>query len=258
MERDATRVLNGVNVWGYPTGCSELWEPCSDGTYRVKDDESEQLDTEVRLVRGLQARSRARRSGCRDAGRGAERPDQRACWTPPCRPASRRHWRQGCPGRPTRSSGTPTSTTSPDTGHGGVAGCGSVDPGGRDRRHVPAGMIGATPATHRRSAGVPDRRHRWTDGCMTANGTPVYSADGLIGPRQPTTSPHPTSTEDWMFAHGPVTGVHGADRDDRRTRVPRPFRQHPGVPRRTVRAVCLGHRPPGSSPCGLGNVLEGG
>ena len=26
VERDATRVLNGVNVWAYPTGCSELWE----------------------------------------------------------------------------------------------------------------------------------------------------------------------------------------------------------------------------------------
>ena len=37
VERDATRVLNGVNVWAYPTGCSYLWEPCSDGTYRVKE-----------------------------------------------------------------------------------------------------------------------------------------------------------------------------------------------------------------------------
>lgn len=41
VERDATRVLNGVNVWGYPTGCSSLWEPCSDGTFRTKTDESE-------------------------------------------------------------------------------------------------------------------------------------------------------------------------------------------------------------------------
>lgn len=42
VERDATRVLNGVNVWAYPTGCSSLWEPCSDGTYRTKASESEQ------------------------------------------------------------------------------------------------------------------------------------------------------------------------------------------------------------------------
>jgi hypothetical protein len=27
----------------YPTGCSELWEPCSDGTFRIKSDESTQL-----------------------------------------------------------------------------------------------------------------------------------------------------------------------------------------------------------------------
>ncbi len=44
VERDATRVLNGVNVWGYPEGCSSLWEPCLDGTYRIKDDESTQAN----------------------------------------------------------------------------------------------------------------------------------------------------------------------------------------------------------------------
>jgi hypothetical protein len=27
----------------YPAGCSELWEPCSDGTYRIKDDASIQI-----------------------------------------------------------------------------------------------------------------------------------------------------------------------------------------------------------------------
>lgn len=42
VERDATRVLNGVNVWAYPTGCSSLWDPCSDGTYRTKASSSEQ------------------------------------------------------------------------------------------------------------------------------------------------------------------------------------------------------------------------
>ena len=42
-DEDATRVLNGVNVWMYPTGCSELWEPCSDGTFATKSDESTQL-----------------------------------------------------------------------------------------------------------------------------------------------------------------------------------------------------------------------
>ncbi len=45
VERDATRVLNGVNVWAYPTGCSSTWEPCLDGTYRIKEDESSQPTT---------------------------------------------------------------------------------------------------------------------------------------------------------------------------------------------------------------------
>jgi hypothetical protein len=42
VERDATRVLNGVNVWAYPTGCSSTWEPCSDGTFRSKASDSDQ------------------------------------------------------------------------------------------------------------------------------------------------------------------------------------------------------------------------
>jgi hypothetical protein len=40
---EVSRVLGGANVWMYPAGCSSLWEPCLDGTYRVKDDESFQL-----------------------------------------------------------------------------------------------------------------------------------------------------------------------------------------------------------------------
>lgn len=43
VSEDATRVLNGVNVWMYPTGCSDLWEPCNDGTFRTKNNESTQL-----------------------------------------------------------------------------------------------------------------------------------------------------------------------------------------------------------------------
>jgi hypothetical protein len=40
---EINRVLGGANVWMYPAGCSELWEPCLDGTFRVKDDESVQI-----------------------------------------------------------------------------------------------------------------------------------------------------------------------------------------------------------------------
>ena len=35
------RVYNGVNVYGYPEGVPSLWEPCSTGTYRTKDEGGE-------------------------------------------------------------------------------------------------------------------------------------------------------------------------------------------------------------------------
>lgn len=36
------RYLNGVNLWGYPADTPSTWEPCSDGTFRVKSEESDQ------------------------------------------------------------------------------------------------------------------------------------------------------------------------------------------------------------------------
>jgi hypothetical protein len=64
------------------------------------------------------------------------------------------------------------------------------------------GMIGATPATIAALQAFPigdasDRR------LVTANGTAVYSADGLID-LDTTALPATTGTEDWMVAHGPV------------------------------------------------------
>src|SRR6187455_2205860 len=35
------RVFNGVNVFGYPVDTPSLWEPCSAGTYRDKESESD-------------------------------------------------------------------------------------------------------------------------------------------------------------------------------------------------------------------------
>src|SRR5262245_26066035 len=43
VDADSTRVLNGANVWFYPTGCSDLWEPCSGGTFRTKSSTSAQI-----------------------------------------------------------------------------------------------------------------------------------------------------------------------------------------------------------------------
>ena len=41
VQRAGRRELNGVNVWGYPEGTPELWEPCLSGTFREKLSESE-------------------------------------------------------------------------------------------------------------------------------------------------------------------------------------------------------------------------
>lgn len=41
VKEDGARWLNGVNVFGYPCGVPLLWEPCSEGTFRTKSEESE-------------------------------------------------------------------------------------------------------------------------------------------------------------------------------------------------------------------------
>lgn len=41
LREDGGRWMNGVNVWGYPEDVPSLWEPCSAGTYRTKDSDSD-------------------------------------------------------------------------------------------------------------------------------------------------------------------------------------------------------------------------
>jgi hypothetical protein len=38
---ERSRPLNGMNLWGYPEGTPELWEPCLTGTFREKESTSE-------------------------------------------------------------------------------------------------------------------------------------------------------------------------------------------------------------------------
>lgn len=49
---DNNRVFNGVNVWGYPTATPSLWEPCSSGTFR---DKNETYDADTPRFDGLVA-----------------------------------------------------------------------------------------------------------------------------------------------------------------------------------------------------------
>lgn len=38
---DGNRWMNGVNLWGYPSATPSTWEPCSSGTFRIKDEGGE-------------------------------------------------------------------------------------------------------------------------------------------------------------------------------------------------------------------------
>jgi hypothetical protein len=201
-ERDATRVLNGVNVWGYPTGCSELWEPCSDGTYRTKTEESEQpsprfdsyavykpvMCSGIGLSNESAAELNERISLVLDATLSA---------------GVELSLVQGVEGSSNAFVGdanvtdltpTPGTAVSP-----GVALSILENAIGETCRE---GMIGATPASVVALQAFPvgdasDRR------LVTANGTPVYSSDGLIN-IDTAALPATTGTEDWMVAHGPV------------------------------------------------------
>ena len=200
VERDATRVLNGVNVWGYPTGCSELWEPCSDGTFRTKSEESEQPSPRFDAY-AVYKPVMCSAIGLSDPGELNER-------------ISRVLDATVSAGVETALAAGVDGSSNPFIGDGNVDDLTptpgtAVSPGvalsilenaiGETCR---AGMIGATPATIAALQAFPigdlmDRR------LVTANGTPVYSGDGLIGLTTDDLSA-PDPGEDWMIAHGPV------------------------------------------------------
>ena len=194
----AERELNGVNVWGYPTGCPELWEPCSDGTFRIKSEESEQptprfdsyvvykpvmcssiglsdpeeLNTRISRVldatlsAGIETALAAGVSGSNNPFIGDSNVDD---LTP-----------------------TPGTAVSPKVGLSILENAIGAT--------CRAGIIGATPAT---VVALQTDTLEDTDQLVTVNGTPVYSGDGLIGL---TTNDldAPDVTEDWMVATGPV------------------------------------------------------
>lgn len=198
VSRDATRVLNGVNVYGYPTGCPSLWEPCSDGTYRTKGSDSEQLlprfDSFVvykpitcsSIGMGDPEEFSGRISRVLEATLSAGVEEALAAGVD-------------------QSSNPFFGDADVDDLTGGVA----VSPGvalsyleeaiGATCRK---GMIHATPAVIAALQAFPlggenDMR------LETANGTPVVSGSGYQGVDTPWLAT-PGTTEDWIFATGPV------------------------------------------------------
>jgi hypothetical protein len=202
VERDATRVLNGVNVWGYPTGCSSLWEPCSDGTFRVKEEESEQITSRFDSYAvykpitcsgiGLDNQEAERLNN--RIGRVLEATESAAV---------EKALVEGVPGssNPFIGDGNVTDLT-PTPGTAVSPGVGLSLLENAIAETCRQGMIGATPATIAALQAFPvgdvsDRR------LVTANGTAVYSSDGLVGVDTAELA-ETSGTEDWMVAHGPV------------------------------------------------------
>ena len=197
-DRDATRVLNGVNVWGYPTGCSSLWEPCSDGTFRVKDDDStmptERFDAFV-VYKAVTCSA----FGLRDPEILFER--AQAVLEATLSAGVERALAEGLP-----------NSSNPFIGDQEVddlTGATQVSPGvalsmleeaiGETCRN---GMLHFTPAVVSALQAFPVGDPADTR-LITANGTPVVSGMGYQGIDTSTLST-PGTTEDWAFATGPV------------------------------------------------------
>lgn len=206
VSEDATRILNGVNVWMYPTGCAELWEPCSsssgEGTFRFKNADSTQLiprfDSFV-VYKGVTCSTISVGGGER-AEEFFDRAE--AVLNATLSAGIERALAEGL-----------TGSSNPFFGDSNVqtpAGLTAVSPGvalsyleeaiGETCRQ---GMLHFTPAVVAGLQAFPiegnaDRR------LITANGTPVVSGDGYIGVGATGGLPAPGAGESWAFATGRV------------------------------------------------------
>ncbi len=196
VAQDATRVLNGVNVWGYPSDCPSLWEPCSDGTFRLKNDDSDQptprFDSFV-VYQPITCSSIS--MGDPDEFRGRAEAVLAA----------------------TISSGVEEAMAAGVTGssnpHFGDAAVDVLNSGTAVTPRIGVsfleqaigdscrlGMIHLTPAV---IAGLPAPFTDEQGSLMTANGTPVVSGMGYQGVDTPYLTT-PSAKQDWIFATGPV------------------------------------------------------
>lgn len=198
VERDATRVLNGVNVWSYPTGCSSLWEPCLGGTYRIKDDESEMITARFDSFVVYKPVT-CSAIGLRNPEELAER--AAAALDATLSAAVEKAIAEGVPD----SSNPFFGDTNVDVLNSGTAVTPRVGLGFLENaigETCRKGMIHSTPAVNAvlqpfYIGNVP------VTALMTVNGTPVASEMGLQGLTTSDLS-DPDPTEQWVFATGPV------------------------------------------------------
>ena len=202
MERDSGRWLNGVNLVGYPDDLPSLWEPCSDGTFATKAGGTDlpqasfdpfavyvPVECLLRGARDILDFSEETLGAVESFG-------------------VEQYLSQGIPGSGT--SNPYFADTNVDVLHGGTAVTPAVGFAYLEDAIAATGrggMIHATPAVLSRLGmdvlgDGPD--------LVTVNGTPVVSADGLIGAGGLGLSAadyditSASAAEQWIFATGPV------------------------------------------------------
>ena len=197
VAEDATRVLNGANVWMYPTGCSELWEPCSDGTFRTKSEESTQLtprfDSFVVYKSITCSTIGFDNAALEDLARRAE-----AVLDATLSAGVEKALAAGVDGSSNpffADANVVDVTPTPGTAVSPRVGVSALEEaiGGTCRR----GLLHLTPAV---VAGLPAPL-RGGAALAAANGTPIASGRGYQGVQ---VSGEPDTTEDWVFATGGV------------------------------------------------------
>jgi hypothetical protein len=193
---DGGRWLNGVNVDGYPCDVPSLWEPCSEGTFRTKSDESDQPSPRFdSFVVYLPITCSSLGMGDPDAfANRAERALEATLSF-----GVEQGLSQGVVGSLNPFFGDTNATL--------LAGGAAVTPevglryledaiGATGRK----GMIHATPAT---VAAWEFEALRTNSILETVNGTPVASGGGYIG-ADPAAGASPAAGQAWAFATGPV------------------------------------------------------
>lgn len=196
-EGGGDRWLNGVNVYGYPKGVPKVWEPCSTGTFRVKEEGSE-IDSPrfdpLAIYFPLQCSGIALGDYSAFTSRAEMVLD-----------ATLSH------GVESALAGGAVLSNNPFFGDASLTALsGSAVAPGVGLRYLEnaigeltgrAGLIHATPAVV--DAWGAGHGLRDNDDLVTPAGTKVVSGSGYIG-INPVSKPASADTVDWVFATGPV------------------------------------------------------
>jgi hypothetical protein len=206
VSEDATRILNGVNVWMYPTGCSDLWEPCSsssgEGTFRFKNADSTQLTPRFDsfVVYKAVTCSTISVGGGERATEFFDRAEVTLDAT--LSAGIERALAEGLQGssNPFFGDGNVVKPTGNTAVSAGVALSYLEEAIGSSCRQ---GMLHFTPAVVAALQAFPVGGEAESR-LITANGTPVVSGDGYIGVGPTGALPAPGAHESWAFATGRV------------------------------------------------------